>query len=135
MSPLPAYPNRYRVNQDQTSVLAGFLDGSPQDFNRPNDLLKGRNINWGTNKSYYVSSEGMPDGPTRDRFNADMDAGKITYVVMSYGVPIAWRTRVHAMFYEWAIPDIRYSNTTSKHQAKVKAALALITSAVDPKDE
>lgn len=39
------------------------------------------------------------------------------YIVWSYRTPIAWRVGTH-----WLIPDIRYSATTSRHQALLRTA-------------
>lgn len=40
-----------------------------------------------------------------------------TYVVWSYGTPIAWRDAAG----QWTCPEVRYSATTSKHQGVVRA--------------
>ena len=51
--------------------------------------------------------------PYKDEFYA---LPRPTYVVWSYRTPIAWYTNG-----QWVKPDIKYSTTTSKHQAKVPA--------------
>ncbi len=43
----------------------------------------------------------------------------IDYFVYSYRTPIAW----HDKECGWVIPNIRYSNTTSRHQSAIRAAV------------
>lgn len=45
--------------------------------------------------------------------------GVITYVIYSYQTPIAWRDSECG----WVVPDERYSQTTSVHQGRIRAAL------------
>lgn len=55
----------------------------------------------------YTSTGRMPDGDER---NALRDA---SYIVRSYGTPIAWRTPGQG----WTYSAERYSVTTSRHQS------------------
>lgn len=41
------------------------------------------------------------------------------YVVWSYGTPIAYRQDG-----EWIIPEVKYSLTTTRHQSRIRAAIA-----------
>lgn len=50
-------------------------------------------------------------------FHADVMLA--TYVVMSYGTPIAWRNEDGT----WSQPLTKYSVTTSKHQGTVRRAI------------
>ena len=43
----------------------------------------------------------------------------IDYVIYSYSTPIAWRRGDG----EWAMPDAKYSVTTTKHQTTTRAAI------------
>ena len=45
----------------------------------------------------------------------------IDYVIYSYDTPIAYRTNDG----KWAIPDAKYSVTTSKHQSTIRYAVSL----------
>jgi hypothetical protein len=66
--------------------------------------------------------------------NPSFREGLPVYVVLSYETPIAWTFRVHeatiawtfsvdAQHGAWTIPDIRYSQTTTNHQAIVRTAI------------
>lgn len=59
------------------------------------------------------------DDETRAAFYADDDAGRIDFVVWSYGTPIAWHTENG-----WTMPDRRYSATTSRHQSQVRRGIS-----------
>jgi hypothetical protein len=54
----------------------------------------------------------------RAAFHVDDAVSGIDYIVWSYGTPIAWH---HAG--GWAMPDARYSRTTSCHQGQVRRGL------------
>ena len=54
-----------------------------------------------------------------DALLADHRKGRVTYIVWSYGTPIAW----HATRRGWVIPDVSYSRTTSRHQGEVRRAV------------
>jgi len=47
-------------------------------------------------------------------------AGHASYMVWSYGTPIAWLDHYSN---EWVRPDVKYSVTTSKHQSKIFTAI------------
>lgn len=65
--------------------------------------------------------------PHRSAFcKATWREGQESYVVRSYETPIAWHTDG-----EWVTPDVRYSATTSRHQAVVRHAIANAESAID----
>jgi len=59
--------------------------------------------------SGYLPSE------LRDLFTLDQP----TYVVMSYGTPIAWWSPTGG----WRVPNVTYSVTTTSHQSTVRRAL------------
>lgn len=44
------------------------------------------------------------------------------YVVYSFSTPIAW----HTPDGEWHVPDVKYSQTTTKHQGKISVALSVL---------
>lgn len=44
------------------------------------------------------------------------------YTVMSYATPLAW----HVPGEGWTMPEVKYSVTTSKHQGRIRVALAEI---------
>lgn len=48
-----------------------------------------------------------------DLIEENREHGEETYVVFSYGTPIAWATLLEDL----VVPDVRYSVTTSKHQS------------------
>lgn len=50
---------------------------------------------------------------------SQLELDEPTYVVYSYGTPIAW----HGKF-GWYLPAIKYSQTTSRHQSIVRSAIA-----------
>ena len=59
----------------------------------------------------------------------------VNYVIYSYNTPIAYRrvadwNRDGTANYEWIVPDVRYSVTTTKHQGKVRTALSQITGGI-----
>jgi hypothetical protein len=55
----------------------------------------------------------------RNGFNQATDADDF-YAVYSYATPIAWYA--HGT---WVIPEVKYSVTTSRHQAQVRRAVAV----------
>src|SRR5687767_753500 len=44
------------------------------------------------------------------------------YAVFSYSTPIAW----HIPDVGWVMPDVHYSQTTTRHQGKIRTALSVI---------
>ena len=46
--------------------------------------------------------------------------GEELYVVYSYATPIAW----FAPSFGWVVPDVRYSQTTGRHQSRVRLGVA-----------
>ena len=54
-----------------------------------------------------------------DALLADHRKGRVTYIVWSYGTPIAW----HAVDTGWTVPDVRYTATTGRHQGEVRRAV------------
>ena len=69
---------------------------------------------------WWVNSGYMRDGDSAAMYSARDNIG-IDYIIYSYGTPIAYRTNNG----EWAIPDAKYSVTTSKHQATIRYAVTL----------
>jgi hypothetical protein len=63
----------------------------------------------------------MPE-PFATEYREALHAGAIDYVVTSYGTPIAW----HDTRFGWAMPDVRYSVTTSKAQGRIAPAVAAL---------
>lgn len=62
-------------------------------------------------------------GPTGELARTDAweqyNAEQPTYVVYSYRTPIAWYSEKHG----WTVPEVKYSQTTTRHQSVVRAAL------------
>lgn len=52
---------------------------------------------------------------------SDKQAYGIDYVIYSYDTPIAWLFNKNGG--SWAMPDAKYSVTTSKHQTTIRAAI------------
>ena len=48
----------------------------------------------------------------------ELEKDNPSYIVYSYGTPIAWYTSKG----QWVIPSLKYSVTTSKHQSLVRGA-------------
>lgn len=59
---------------------------------------------------------GRLSADNRDRWKRE----RPTYAVYSYATPIAWWSEA----YGWTVPPVKYSATTSRHQAQVRYALA-----------
>jgi hypothetical protein len=55
-----------------------------------------------------------------DRYADARERQEITYTVLSYWTPIAWRLTSG----EWVVPGVKYSPTTSKHQTYAKRGIA-----------
>jgi len=70
----------------------------------------------------YVLSYGV----LPDNWRADLRERErhISYVVYSYATPIAWYDTERG---EWTVPNVKYSITTSAHQANVDSALRWLT--------
>jgi hypothetical protein len=109
----------YRVNADSWTVLKDILVGTPEPFNTDKATLRGRE---------HCEGWGMLPEPDAN----EMIDSQVRYVIYSYDTPIAYRRIAEwecggQPVYEWIIPDVRYSVTTSKHQGKVRTALSQIT--------
>lgn len=93
--------------------------------------IKGRRYRLGEVRDYWVA----------DRDNVGMlpehywqqlvaDSPQVDYIVWSYGTPVAWHVAdpeadmANGYGGFWEVPDVRYSVTTSKHQDKIRAAIA-----------
>ena len=61
---------------------------------------------------------GRLDSPYLETFKADLIA--MDYLVYSYGTPIAW----HTPNFGWFVVSQKFSSTTSKHQNRVRQAVA-----------
>jgi hypothetical protein len=68
--------------------------------------------------SRYSLGAGRLGGKELATFEADVNA--VTYIVYSYGTPIAW----HTLNFGWYVVDQKFSTTTSKHQNYTKRAIA-----------
>ncbi len=64
----------------------------------------------------HVTGSGRLNGAEYDRLRADFDT--IDYVVYSYSTPVAWHTPAG-----WYMVQQRFSNTTSRTQSRIRAAL------------
>ena len=53
---------------------------------------------------------------------AHESVSKATYIVYSYDTPIAWHSRRQG----WVMPDVKYSNTTTRHQGRIRTALQFV---------
>jgi hypothetical protein len=58
-------------------------------------------------------------GRLPQEFETQLRFDRPSYIVYSYGTPIAWYCDKG-----WFIPDTKYSTTTSKHQNYVRRAIA-----------
>ena len=90
------------------------------------DLIANRKTFWTTTLAATMLDENdfpfMAKLPQewRDKLRETQDAGGPVYVVSSYCTPIAWVASDGVV----TIPDVKYSVTTSKHQAIARRALA-----------
>lgn len=67
---------------------------------------------------YAERGRGCPTGRLPAKWQAklwNVTEHSDAYVVYSYSTPIAWHTDADG----WAIPSVKYSPTTSKHQGKL----------------
>jgi hypothetical protein len=117
----------YHVNQDKTDVLTTLLKGTPQEFNPDNATLRGR---------YVTPGIGPHAAKLAVAGHAYVKYGELpkawypainwaTYVIYSYKTPIAWFDPDNG----WTMPadnELPYSNTTRKHQYKVRRAIMSI---------
>ena len=115
---------KYRVNADLWTVLANYMDGL-EDFNSDRDSLRGRYYEWAS-QVRNINTGLMPSDEA-----ARMNDSLISYVIYSYNTPIAYRrvadwNKNGTANYEWVVPDVRYSVTTSKHQGKVRTAASIL---------
>jgi hypothetical protein len=82
--------------------------------------IVGREAFQGSNFSGGPSS-GLPSSGRLNKENADkLYADNPSYVVKSYGTPIAWHGDNG-----WVVPDQKHSVSTSNHQGIVRRALGL----------
>jgi hypothetical protein len=58
-------------------------------------------------------------GMLPDAHIASLLADRPSYIVWSYGTPIAWYTQTD----QWVIPSLKYSVTTSRHQSLIRRAI------------
>jgi hypothetical protein len=65
------------------------------------------------------ASYGMGRLPQEWREDFYARADNINFVIYSYATPIAW----HDTERGWVIPNVRYSQTSGRHQSAVRAAL------------
>lgn len=107
----------FRTRSDSWTVLQDMLTGAPDEFDSPTGSLSGRNVKVG-----HLSQLGKLPDEWRAVWSDDKH--NTTYAIWSYQTPIAWRTYRNGRAV-WVIPPVRYSNTTSKHQGKVRVALHL----------
>jgi hypothetical protein len=68
--------------------------------------------------STYSLGGGRLGGKELATFQADVNA--VTYIVYSYGTPIAW----HTLNFGWYVVEQKFSVTTSKHSNYVRRAIA-----------
>ena len=71
--------------------------------------------------SLYWSSGRLPSKYV-ETLTARRTAGTLTFVVWSYGTPIAWHCTVDG----WTVPREKYSPSTTNHQTSVRSALSEI---------
>lgn len=112
----------YGVNKDGWWVLRTILENL-EEFNPDSATLRGRKM---IEPFTNYSTGQLPDSE-----RAKMRDSIVSYVVYSYRTPIAYRrvadwNRNGTANYEWIVPDVRYSVTTSKHQGRVRPAIAQI---------
>ena len=126
----------YRINKDMWTELEDILISPPEDFNP--DLKKTwtvRKNGWEgwkytgalRGRTIHRQSEIMTGQLPQEYVNIIKDH-VVRYVVYSYETPIAWMQVAEwdtdgAPIYEWIVPNVKYSQTTSKQQGKVRVAL------------
>lgn len=119
----------FRVNADSVDTLRELLVGTPEDFNHPNDKLRGQ--------TDMFPMAGRLNGSDYDFFMGCRAQHRISYVIYSYTTPIAYRIYDRAFPspdnpQRWVMPnDPPMTNTTQKHLAKVRAALSQISGGID----
>lgn len=129
----------YRVNADRVDVLEEIL-ADHADFNASSASLWGRAVG----PNHFPTVGKLPDEYQSEYLDARKES-RLEYVVYSYKTPIAYRMytgraqnsvyaangkRVGWSDYLWVVPNVVYSNTTSKHQHKVLTALSRISTSV-----
>ena len=126
----------YKINTDSWVRLEDILVSPPEDFNP--DLKKTwteRKNGWSGYKytgvlrgrTIHRQSEIMTGRLPQEYVNIIKDH-VVRYVIYSYETPIAWMQVAEwdsdgAPIYEWIVPNVKYSQTTSKQQGKVRVAL------------
>lgn len=118
---------KYRVNADSWTELWDILVASPEEFNPDSATIRGR--------MYGGSAQGYTEGALPDEYASEMRDSIVRYVIFSYDTPIAYRRVADwnangTANYEWVMPDVKYSVTTSKHQGKARTALSQISESV-----
>ena len=96
------------------TLKAGRVIASGEDFKNNGGSFEGKRL--GPLGAAYI-----PMGRLRGTFAAYLRGrgGKVTYLVTSYGTPIAW----YDVEDGWTIPPNKYSATTSRHQGVVRSAI------------
>jgi hypothetical protein len=126
----------YRINKDKWLELEDILISPPEDFNP--DLKKTWTIRsngwegWKYTGALRGRTITRPSeilmGQLPEEYQNYMVDKVVRYVIYSYETPIAWMQVAEwdsdgAPIYEWVIPNVKYTVTTSKHQGKVRTAL------------
>lgn len=100
-----------------TNAKAGYYILQTQDFESNTGSFYGYNAD--PDGHFHTSMAGrLPDDWRKEFFNS-LTNKLTTYIVFSYGTPIAWLEEDGY----WRIPQVSYSTTTSKHQFYTRKAI------------
>ena len=115
--------NTFRPNADSWRHMADLM-AELDDFNSDRESLRGRAVQ--ADQVRNINTGRMPADEV-----ARMKDSVVSYVIYSYATPIAYRrvadwNKNGTANYEWIVPDVRYSVTTSKHQGKVRTAASIL---------
>lgn len=74
---------------------------------------------WGPSNPHSPHSRFTSNPAETEFYVAGKSWGSGMYVVFSYDTPIAWWTPTGL----WTVPEIKYSQTTGRHQSRVRQAV------------
>jgi hypothetical protein len=129
---------KFRVQKDSWIVLKDILVGTPDEFNADYSRRWSVRKNWsgyvytGTFRGRTITRHDYVEtGQLPQEYVNDFKDSVVRYVIFSYETPIAWSRiadweRNGAPVFEWVVPDVKYSVTTTKHQGNVRVALSQI---------
>jgi len=103
---------QFRITKDGWWALRDILTAN-QDFSSPTGNL------WGESTQYVTTNYGRLPEPWLTWIRKDQERKTLQYIIYSYATPIAWRSNGI-----WTMPDVSYSISTTRHQTKVRTAIA-----------